>query len=457
MATEYKLSFTASEIDEQLKKIDTINDKLESMNNTKIEKVLLYYGYPIAIGGTHSVSGAVNIYKNYNIVILGDTYQSPSHEVYDYTVAIIKELSEKYPETRIVGYVPIGLHPDWAESNLDMDELKRRVDQWSTIGAKGIFLDEFGYDYYVTRERQNEIVNYCHSKDLFVFANSWSLEYCFNNEPITIDWLNNFEANPESLPSMLNKNDYYLFENLFFTVSDEQLIECENVWRFDNLCKYFTEERIDGKSFYDYYGTKLCSLDAIHSELSAEQKKQLRTISLIGAGIFNINAVAFGDEHWGSTGNFDQWDVPDIDIIKDNYHTITADIKVIVDENGEESSFYYKWSASTNGKTYSLVWDVPNASHNTWVDGMRYVTIDDIVIENAWLSIFNFQSEIATVDGKIQEGLNTIDSGVSQIREALNEIDRKSSEIDSEISKIDEALVGVQDAVEGFAFREVQW
>lgn len=457
MDNSYNLSYTARQIDEKLKRIDNISDKLDSMNKINIEKVLLYYGDPVAIGGTYNVSGAVNIYKNYDIVILGDTYQSPSHEVYDDTVAIIKELSEKYPEIRIVGYVPIGLHPDWTESNLDMDELKRRVDQWSDIGAKGIFLDEFGYDYYVTRERQNEIVGYCHSKGLFVFANSWSLEYCFNNEPITIDWLNNFEANPEGLPSMLNENDYYLFENLFFTVSDTQIIECGDVWRFDNLCKYFTEERIEGKSFYDYYGTKLCSLDAIHSELPAEQKKQLRTISLIGAAIFNINAVAFGDEHWGSAGNFDQWDVPDIDIVKDNYHTITADMKVIVDENGEEDSFYYKWSASTNGKTYSLVWDVPNASHNTWVDGMRYVTIDDTVIENAWLSIFNFQSEIAKVDGKIQEGLSVIDSGVSQIREALNEIDQKASEIDSEIGKIDEALVGVQDVVEGFAFREVQW
>lgn len=457
MATEYKLSYTGQEIDEKLGLIGELEKAFTHLKRPRIEKVILYYGEPLYICNANNVTSAVNIYKNYDIVILGDKYQDPSSTTYTDTVSIIQKLHEDYVDIRIVGYVPIGMHPSWQDSCLSMEELKLRVDQWFNIGANGIFLDEFGYDYYVTRERQNEIVNYCHSKGLFVFANSWSLEYCFNNEPMVLDWLDNFEANPNGLVSELNENDYYLFEHLFFNVSDENSVECGDVWRFDSLCRYYTEARINGKSFSEYYGTKLCSLDGIHSTLSAEEKNKLKTIATIGAAILNIDAVAFGDEHCGSTGNFERWEVPDLDIMNSNYNTVVSETKDGISDNGEQENFPYKWTTSVNGRVYSLIWDVPNTDHHTWVDGMRYISIDGVVIENAWLSIFNFQSEIAKVDGKIQEGLSVIDSGVSQIREALNEIDQKASEIDSEIGKIDEALVGVQDVVEGFAFREVQW
>jgi hypothetical protein len=432
----------------------------QKLKRHRIEKVILHYGEPAFICDVSSVNDAVNIYKNYDIVIFGDQYQIPepeSNPYYDNTVSLIQKIHEDYSSIRIVGYVPIGMHPDWEDSCLLMTELKERVDQWFNIGANGIFLDEFGYDYFVTRDRQNEIVDYCHEKGLFVFANSWSLEYCFNPDPMKIEWLGDFEANPNGYASSLNKNDYYLFEHLFFNVSDENPIECGDVWRFNDLCRYYTDPRIEGKSFSEYYGTKLCSLDGIHSTLSLEEKNKLKTISTIGSAILNIDAVAFGDEHWGSDGNFEQWEIPDFDIMNSSYNTVLTETKSVTLEDGTQEDFPYKWTTSVNGRTYSLIWDIPYIDYDTWEDGKRYISIDGVVIENAWLSIFNFQSEIAKADVKIQEGLSVIDSGVSQISEALNKIDQKASEIDSEIGKIDEALVGVQDVVKGFAFREVQW
>lgn len=477
---EYKLSYTASEVNEKLKKVDDntqellrlseeINTKIKATNEsienavtqlkkTNIEKVILFYGEPISICGLNNIKGAIDVYKNYDIIIFGDKYQDPSHSSYDDTSLIIQKLHENYFNIRIVGYVPIGMHPNYtSDSCLDMVELKSRVDQWIDIGANGIFLDEFGYDYYVTRERQNEIINYCHEKGLFVFANSWSLEYCFNNEPMTISWLENFEANPNGLASVLNENDYYLFENLFFETSDTNKIECGDVWRFDNLYKYYTDARINGKSFSEYYGTKLCCLNGIHSKLSTEEKNKLKTISVIASAILNIDAVAFGDEYWGATGYFDQWELPDFDIMTNNSNAIVIETKTGIKDDGIEEEFPYKWSTSINGKTYAFVWNIPNTDHETWVDGMRYATIDDTVVENAWLSIFNFQSEIAEAENKIQSSIDSIDSEIVKIDEGLIKIDKKFSEVDEGLDKIDSALVSVEDVTLGFSFREVQW
>jgi hypothetical protein len=236
---------------------------------------LLYYGYPIAIGESWNVEQAANIYSGYDVVVLGDTYQNPEHTVYAETVAIIKRLAEIAPKVRVVGYVPIGLDESWEDSNLSMDELKLRVDQWSAIGAHGIFLDEFGYDYGVTRERQNEIVEYCHSLGKFVFANSWSFEYCFNPDPMEISWMPDFHPNPNGLAPVLNANDYYLCENLFYTTEKQADgtidVECASVWRIDETLRYFTSPRIDGKSYYETYGTKVCSLDALPSSYDITQ------------------------------------------------------------------------------------------------------------------------------------------------------------------------------------------
>jgi hypothetical protein len=236
---------------------------------------LLYYGYPIAIGESWNVEQAANIYSGYDVVVLGDTYQDPEHTVYAETVAIIKRLAEIAPKVRVVGYVPIGLDESWEDSNLSMDELKFRVDQWNAIGAHGIFLDEFGYDYGVTRERQNEIVEYCHSLGKFVFANSWSFEYCFNPDPMEISWMPDFHPNPNGLAPVLNANDYYLCENLFYTTEKQADgtidVECASVWRIDETLRYFMSPRIDGKSYYETYGTKVCSLDALPSSYDITQ------------------------------------------------------------------------------------------------------------------------------------------------------------------------------------------
>lgn len=482
---EFKLSYTAKEINEKLTEIGSLKNlvgetpvskqidmAINKLNGNSIEKVLLYYGYPIAINGAWNVEDAVNIYRTYDVVVLGDTYQNPEHDTYEDTVAIIKKLAEVAPDVRVVGYVPIGLDKSWEDSNLTMDELKLRVNQWNDIGVHGIFLDEFGYDYFVTRERQNEIVNYCHSLGKFVFANSWSVEYCFNPNPMEISWLPDFYPNPEGIAPVLNENDYYLYENLFYTT--EKLddgsfdVECASVWRIDDVLRYYTEPKINGKSYYETYGTKICSLDGIPSAYNKTQQNIMKSISIIGAAILNITSVAFGDENWGASGNFEQWDVPDLDLSTNGLNPVIVSTKSYVKEDGTESSFPYKWTANINGHTYSITFDIPNPDYLEWVDGMRYASMDDAVIENAWTNIFTFQSDVRTAQESAESAVSIaegIKKEVSEVMPTLIEaeasisalMDEATTKINDAAKQLESGLADLEVVTSGFSFKEVQW
>ncbi|MDO4327134.1 MAG: hypothetical protein Q4E24_14060 [bacterium] len=437
-----------------------------------MEKVLLYYGYPIAINGAWSVENACNIYKNYDICVFGDEYNNPTHETHNDTQMIFDRLKVMAPETRLVGYVPIGLDPSWEDSNLSMEELKQRVDWWVDMGVNGIFLDEYGYDYYVTRARQNEIVSYCKNKGLFLFANSWSIEYVFNPNPMLIDWMPGFEPNPDGLPPLLDENDYYLYENLFYTTekqTDGSLsLECASVWRINDVLGYYTNPKIDGKAYYDYYGTKICSLDGIPSTLDTTHKNILQSISVIGAAILNITAVAFGDENWGAQGYYHQWDVPDLDLATAGLNGVSVETREYTDEDGTISSFPYKWSANLNGHTYAIVFDIDDPNDRVWVDGKRYATANDVIVENAWMSIFDFQTDvreaaenaekaIATAE-QIQNDVNEVMPTLSQAEENIKAVVAEAqAKIDDATKQLEAGLADLETVTAGFQYKDVQW
>lgn len=482
---EFQLSYTAKEIDNKLTYVgrleelvgdvpisEQIKTAINELDGKSIEKVLLYYGYPIAINGVWDVEDAVNIYRAYDVVVFGDTYQDPEHSVYESTVAIIQKLAEVAPNVRVVGYVPIGMVPNSHDSNLPMDELKHRVDQWNAIGVHGIFLDEFGYDYYVTRERQNEIVGYCHDLGKFVFANSWSVKYCFDSDPMEITWLPDFHPNPNGIAPLLNENDYYLYENLFYTT--EKLddgsfnVECASVWRIDDVFRYYTAPVIDGKSYYEVYGTKICSLDGIPSTYSKTQQNIMKSISIVGASILNITAVAFGNEDWGSSGRFEPWNMPDLDLTRNGLNGVLVDTKSYIKEDGTEGSFPYKWTANMNGHAYSIVFDIPDPDHLTWVDGMRYVTMDDDIIENVWANVFTFQSDVRVAYESAETAISTAEEIKKEVEEVMptlieaetninNIINEATTKINDATKQLESGLADLEAVTSGFAFKEVQW
>lgn len=439
-------------------------------NKTALEKVCIYYGYPVGIGNTWSVDGAVAVYKQYDLCVLGDTYELPEQEVYADTVAVLQKLAQEAPKTRVAGYIPIGDLEETEYSGLTMQELKRRVDLWAKIGAKGIFLDEFGYDYKVTRERQNEIVNYVHDHGMFCIANSWNTAYVFSSLPMTLDDLPGFEPNPESLAPTIGENDYSLLENFFYSCEKDEktgkvTLKSASCWRVDDGYGYYSRTQEEyGMTFYEKFGTKLLQLDAIPHDLTATQKNTLMTLALIGAKIFNIPALAFGDEDWGSSGYYYEWDIPTaIDLSEDlskGIHAVRADIR------GEDNdSFPYKWTASVNGNTLSLTFDVQDGNDEAWDDVTHYAAVNDVIVRNAWQSIYEFGEDVKqavattnAVKKQVEEALPTLSSAETKLKTLVEDAETRISTASSEAQKtIDSALADVAGVTAGFGFKEVQW
>lgn len=437
---------------------------------TPMEKVCIYYGYPVGIGNTWSVDGAVDIYKQYDLCVMGDTYELPEQEVYTETVEVLKKLAEASPTTRVAGYVPIGVKNVGEDSGLSMDELKRRVQLWKKIGAKGIFLDEFGYDYGVTRARQNEIVRYVHGQGMFCIANSWNTAYVFSAQSMTLDDLPGFQPNPDRLAPEIGEDDYSLLENFFYSCEKNEstgkvILKSASCWRVDDGYGYYSRTQEEyGETYYQHFGTKLLQLDAIPHDLTATQKNTLMTLALIGAKLFNIPALAFGDEDWGSSGYFYEWDIPTaIDLSENLNNGIHA---VRVENRGDENdSFPYKWLATVNGNTLSLTFDVQDGNDETWDDATHYVAVNDTIVRNAWQTIYEFGEEVkqaaatsAAVKKQVDEALPTLSSAETKLKALVDDAQTKIQKASDDAQKtIDGALADVAGVTAGFGFKEVQW
>ena len=135
---------------------------------TTIKKGILgfYYSYPSSVNSTYTVPGAIAVFKKYNALVFGAGLEETTHPDHDNTVQIIAGI----PKTDVFGYIP---------ATLPIEVIKEKVDKWALMGVAGIFSDVFGFDFGVTRTKQNEIVDYVHSKGLMNFINCWNPDDAF--------------------------------------------------------------------------------------------------------------------------------------------------------------------------------------------------------------------------------------------------------------------------------------
>ncbi len=381
-------------------------------SNGKIEKVCLYYGYPICLDEPNTnwdIDAVCEVYGQYDVVVFGDSYQNPEQEVYSETCQIVAKLRNDYPNIKLAGYVPLGLDESWADSNLSIEQVKARIDQWYNItGMNGIFLDEFGFDYSVSRTRQNEAVDYVHSKGMFVVANSWEQRYVFSTENLYLDWLG-FHGNPTNAPTHLTSNDYSLLEHQFYKPAivshnfSVDVAECSSPNRVKDAYEYYHKNQSDlggNKTWFEEYGVKLMTLDGLPKELDKKtsdttavqkqrigvKKKELMTRSIIGSIALGIPAIAIGDDEWGASGHYDNWTYPTN--ITDN--ATQSEITTVTKVGTDDVEFIKSYSRTVDGKVYTIEIDLPSyrygEAENTNVDafeGIR-VLIDDEEVTDLW-------------------------------------------------------------------------
>lgn len=179
------------------------------------KKLLVYYGYPVAFLGlwnADAVAAEIGVYDNW---VCGHTYESPSHESYALTAAVISKVTAK--GTKVWGYIPLG-----SSYGLSIAEITASIANWKSLGVEGIFIDEFGFDYGNSRQRQVDAVNAVHAAGLKYVANAWVVQEVMVDDAADLpsewaadDWRRSqyTTGNPTNLALPRKVDDVYLIEN----------------------------------------------------------------------------------------------------------------------------------------------------------------------------------------------------------------------------------------------------
>jgi hypothetical protein len=169
--------------------------------------LLVYYGY------LNSFNSAVNGWNNelvaqdlahYSVCVFGDGVANPSHPDYANTVIIIARLKALKPDIQIYGYVAAAQ---------TIASFQTKVNEWDGLSVDGIFIDEAGYDYGVTRDGLNSCIQLIRSKTYakLCFVNSWNMDHVLGTTN-DVSYPNS-TYNPELHASLLDSRDTYMLES----------------------------------------------------------------------------------------------------------------------------------------------------------------------------------------------------------------------------------------------------
>jgi hypothetical protein len=190
--------------------------------------LLIYYGYPSALNGAADIAAAAAEFGRYRYVVLAAGLESATHPDHASTAAIMAHPNAA--GTRFFGYVDLGV----TTQNLSMAEIQERIALWRAMGAAGILLDDFGYDFETPRSRQNDAVAYAHGWGLPVIANGFFVEQVLGD---AID----AAFNPDGQRDRLTAADFYLYESL--QVSTGSFVEPSDWQAKASLLNTYQESR----------------------------------------------------------------------------------------------------------------------------------------------------------------------------------------------------------------------
>lgn len=163
-----------------------------------LSRLGIYYGVPSLVNGANDdVAKAVQAFEPFDILVFGSEVEKPEYAHYAPSSKIVSTLAAQGKQ--VYGYVDLGA----STLNLSYAEMELAVDRWKRLDVTGIFLDDAGYDYGVTRERQSRMVDYIHRAGLSVFLNAW------NPDDVSGD----YDENGKYAPSLVREGDWYLAES----------------------------------------------------------------------------------------------------------------------------------------------------------------------------------------------------------------------------------------------------
>lgn len=240
------------------------------------KRLAFYYSYPSLVNGASGDIGlAVDTFSQYDLLVFGSGLESPSHPDYANTVSIIGDGG--MVDTAVFGYI---------DSTLSLDEIQGKIDQWYAMGVKGIFCDQFGYDFSVSRQKQREIVWCIHSKGISAFVNAWNPDDVFS-PAVDSTW------NPSGLATRLVGTDWYLAES--FAVINGSYDDADSD---SNGIKDFQDKAFKMSEYKTTFGTGLAAVATLGSVTFTQN---LADYSYFSAVLNGMDAWGFGEEYFSAS------------------------------------------------------------------------------------------------------------------------------------------------------------
>ena len=234
------------------------------------KKLAIFYGWPSTVNGSPDVATAVSHYQNYDMVVFGQGIEDPAHPDHAKTVSIISDPA--MTNTAVYGYV---------DAVLGFTAVYTAIDRWIAMGVAGIFFDQFGYDFNVSREKQNSIVEYVRYKGKHSFVNAWNPDDVFAT---TV----NANFNPLGLAASIDGNDYYLAES-YQIINGAYQSEIDWRTKSDKMIIYRNS-----------FGTKMAAVTTTDASAFDQAKADY---SYYSAVLDNLDAWGWGEEFFSASSS----------------------------------------------------------------------------------------------------------------------------------------------------------
>lgn len=130
---------------------------LEGSATLRAPSFLVYLGESDKINGATSVDEAVGHFVKFDHIVLGNNADDITSATHDTTQNIITNIKGNR-DIKIYGYIDCGV----STANLSIAQIQVKIKAWKDMGADGIYLNNFGYESGVNRDRQNQILDSIH-------------------------------------------------------------------------------------------------------------------------------------------------------------------------------------------------------------------------------------------------------------------------------------------------------
>ena len=256
------------------------------------QRLAIYYGYPSLVNGASGdIDRAVATFAAYDVVVFGDGLEfadvNPRRQPHgagaaehNKTRAIIHALVNRDNPIEVYGYIDLG-----RTQQLTVEEIANRTRLWKSMGATGVFLDEAGYDFGVTRARQNAVIDTIHSLGLRAFVNAFHPDDVFGARVVPLNSAGG--GNPDGAPTRLGRGDAYLLES--FQV---RLGEAEN-W------SAWTARTRSAVAHRDRFGTRIFAVTTTTRQ-TEQSAAALYEYAWWSAALWGLDGFGWGEPDFSS-------------------------------------------------------------------------------------------------------------------------------------------------------------